>query len=98
RFGALEGGDALLHQLRVGRIAVARIAETFAGADLLIEIDRLVERVNDRRIGVVRFGAGVDGQRRQLGGPLLTWTHERLLTRRRWDVDECCRGRASSPG
>ena len=55
-----------LHQLGVRRVAVARIAQAVARADLLNEVDRLKERMDDRRVGVARSVAGVDGERREV--------------------------------
>ena len=52
-FGALERGEPPLHDFGVRRVAVARIAQPFGGADFLIEVYRLKKRRDDRRVGVV---------------------------------------------
>ena len=71
RFGALERRDASLNELRVRRVAVARIAQAFARTDFLNEVDRLHERIDDRRVDVAAFVSRMDGDRREISRLLL---------------------------
>src|SRR5262249_14436208 len=74
-FGAVERSDAPLNDLRVRGIAVPRVAQPLRGADLLNERHRLVDRIDDRGVGVVRILAGVHGESRNVERALAAADH-----------------------
>ena len=60
-----SAASLLLHHFGVRRVAVARVAQPLGRADLLHEVDALLQRRDDRGVRVVRRLAGVHGERRQ---------------------------------